>query len=191
MRRSGRYVSSVVRRPLLASLLFAIGCAEGVLGAPCDIDSDCEEGLACDLHDAGGSCQRAHAHDDAPVRDCSADDRDDTYAMGLTHSGAWATVAILDAIPAPPSRGDNTWTVQVIDADATPRDDLAIVVDPFMRDHGHGSTIRCDVEPGDAPGTYVLTPVNMFMPGLWDVTLHIAADDRDDDAVVFSFCVDP
>jgi len=40
-------------------------------------------------------------------------------------------------------------------------------------------------------GTYVLSPVNMFMPGLWEITLRIAADDHDDDEVVFSFCVDP
>lgn len=176
---------------MLASLLLVVGCAEGVLGAPCDVDNDCDDGLTCDLHDAGGSCQAAHVHDEPPVRDCSSETRDDDYSIGLSHIGAWAQVEFVDALPAPPSRGDNTWTVRVRDEQDTLRDDLTVEVDPFMRDHGHGSSIRCEVEHGSEPGTYVLTPVNLFMPGLWDVTIELVAADEPADEVVFSFCVDP
>lgn len=173
----------------LASL--ASACAVGALGAPCDVDNDCNDGLTCDQHDHGGSCQRAHVHDEPDMPDCSTDDRDDEYALGLRHAGAWATVEFVGADPAPPQRGDNTWTVRVLDAQGGQRDDVAIDVDPFMPDHGHGSTIRCDVEPGTEPGTYVLAPVNLFMPGLWEVTLHLAVADAPPDEVMFAFCVDP
>jgi hypothetical protein len=173
--------------------LAVLGCGDvGALGAPCDVDGDCDDGLTCDQHESSGSCQRAHGHADEPApRDCRLETRDDEYVLGLQHTGAWATVELVDAVPAPPSRGDNTWVVRVRDEAGIPRDDIGVTVDPFMPDHGHGSTIRCDVEPGDAPGTYVLAPLNMFMPGLWDITLHVARDDGDDDVVIFSFCVDP
>jgi YtkA-like len=179
-------------RHLLLPLLLG-GCSmAGSLGAPCDVDRECDDGLTCDLHASAGSCQRAHAHDGEPVvNDCSVETRDDEYVLGLEHQGSWAKVALIDAIPAPPSRGDNTWTVRVLDESSTALDDLEVTVDPFMPDHGHGSTIRCHVEPGEQPGTYVLSPVNLFMPGLWEVTIDIARDDGMPDAVMFSFCVDP
>jgi hypothetical protein len=174
---------------ILAVLLGA--CSEGVLGAPCDVDVDCDDGLTCDVHEGGGSCQRVHAHSDPMIRDCSTETRDDDYSLGLTHAGAWAQVEFVAAEPSPPSRGDNTWTVRVRDQAATARADLTIGVSPFMPDHGHGSSVRCDVEAGEEPGTYVLTPVNFFMPGLWQVTLQIDASDEPEDDVMFSFCVDP
>jgi len=34
----------------------------GELGAPCSDDSDCQDGLICDVHDARGSCQNPHSH---------------------------------------------------------------------------------------------------------------------------------
>lgn len=184
----------LVRAPWLSLLALgaSAGCGVGALGAPCDIDSDCDDGLTCDLHASAGSCQRAHTDANEPVaRDCSVDTRDDTYSLGLRHSGVWATVELVDAMPAPPSRGDNTWVVRVLDEAEAPQADVELTVDPFMPDHGHGSTIRCHVEPGDEPGTFVLAPVNMFMPGLWEITLDIALDGQPDDSVVFSFCVDP
>ena len=32
----------------------------GDVGAPCDVDEDCAEGLSCDIHDGRGSCQKPH-----------------------------------------------------------------------------------------------------------------------------------
>lgn len=182
------------RRVLVALLAAApIGCAaDGVLGSPCAVGSDCDDGLMCDLHDGGGSCQRPHL-DDEPMPapgGCEVEHRDDAYALGLTKHGAWSQVAFVDALPAPPSRGDNTWTMEVRDGTGAALTDLEIVVDPFMPDHAHGTTIRCDVSETDVPGRYLLEPVNLFMPGLWEVTLALRGAQGEDE-VVFRFCIDP
>lgn len=189
-----RSTARVLRPALAATLTASSACLadQGTLGAPCDVGGDCDEGLLCDRHDSGGgSCQRVHDDADEPqALDCSVDTRDDVYMLGLSHRGAWAEVAFVDAQPAPPERGDNTWVVRIMDDDVA-RDDLEIAVEPYMPDHTHGSTVRCEVEPGAEPGTYVLSPLNLFMPGLWEITLVIRADDLGEDEVQFRFCVDP
>jgi hypothetical protein len=129
--------------------------------------------------------------EEAPRADCSTEMRDDTYALGLEKSGASVRLAFRDALPAPPDRGDNTWTIALLDADGTPVEGAQIGVEPFMPDHMHGTSIEAQVMPGEAPGEYVIDRLNLFMPGLWDVTLNVALADGATDQVVFSFCVDP
>jgi hypothetical protein len=177
----------------IALALLACACdPDGALGAPCGKASDCDDGLMCDFHSGGGSCQEPHeAHDDEPApRSCEIETRDDDYALGLAKRGTWADVQFVDALPAPPSRGDNTWTLHVTDHASAPLEDLDVGCEPFMPDHFHGTAIQCDVTPGAAAGHYVLTPVNLFMAGLWDVTVSLS-DGAREDAVKFTFCVDP
>ncbi len=123
---------------------------------------------------------------DAEARGCETETRADTYALGLAKTGTATTVTFVDAMPAPPTRGDNRWTVQVTDDRGAAMTGLELSATPFMPDHMHGTTVETEVtELGD--GTYVLEPVNLFMPGLWEVTLELGTDDE----VVFAFCVDP
>jgi hypothetical protein len=142
--------------------------------------------LACD------SASEDEAADAAgPVaRDCAIETRADDYTLGMQRSGERLSVAILDATPAPPSRGDNTWRVRVQDDAGLPQT-ATIDVSTFMPDHQHGSSIVAQVEPADVPGEFVITPVDFFMPGLWEVTLDLQQEDGFEDAVVFRFCVDP
>lgn len=133
----------------------------------------------------------ADAPDDAAPRGCAAETRADTYTLGMAKQGEHARVSFVDASPAPPERGDNTWRVAVTDDTGTPLPDLAIEVEPYMPDHMHGTSIAAHVTPGDAPGEYVIAPVNMFMPGLWQVTLYLSLPDGGEDSVQFDFCVDP
>jgi hypothetical protein len=128
---------------------------------------------------------------DAQPRGCASELRADTYALGLRKVGGAFTVQFADALPAPPTRGDNTWTVMVMDANGAGMTDLSLAAVPFMPDHMHGTTVETVVTPGPIPGEYVLDPVNLFMPGLWEVTLEMTAQDGTEDDVVFSFCVDP
>lgn len=131
------------------------------------------------------------ADDAEPVaRDCAVEARADDYALGMRRSGERLAVAILDATPAPPSRGDNTWRVRVEDDAGLPQP-ATIEVSTFMPDHQHGSSIAAQVEPTEATGEFVISPVNLFMPGLWEVTLDLQQEDGAEDAVVFRFCVDP
>jgi hypothetical protein len=40
-----------------------------------------------------------------------------------------------------------------------------------------------------AAGQYTLSPINMWMPGLWEITISATAGDTVDDSVVFRFCI--
>ena len=46
---------------------------------------------------------------------CERDSRKDTYAAGLAKTSDGVTVKLADAQPAPPRKGDNTLTMQVVD----------------------------------------------------------------------------
>mgnify|MGYP001552691117 CR=1 FL=1 len=90
--------------------------------------------------------------------------------------------------PAPPDRGNNTWTVAVSDASGPPVTGATIDVKPYMPDHGHGTPIIATVtDKGD--GSYLITPVNLFMVGLWQVTLTIDQAGKSDQ-VVYDFCIE-
>jgi hypothetical protein len=124
---------------------------------------------------------------------CADETRDDEYVLGLERSGEQLTVRFVDALPAPPARFDNTWTIEVLDlVSRTPVDDVELEVEPIMIDHAmHGTSIVAHVTDLEAPGQLELDPVNLFMPGLWEVRLHFMLASGMDDVVVFRFCVDP
>ncbi|MCA9717421.1 MAG: hypothetical protein H6713_04835 [Myxococcales bacterium] len=47
---------------LLLGVSLAAACDDGV-GKVCEKDSDCAEGLICDVHDGQGTCQEEHGHE--------------------------------------------------------------------------------------------------------------------------------
>jgi hypothetical protein len=124
-------------------------------------------------------------------QDCSDETRDDVYMLGLERSGEQLRVRFVDAVPAPPARFDNTWILEVVDGTGIPVDDVALEVEPYMPDHMHGTSIATKVTVMDEPGQFELDPVNLFMPGLWEVRLRFTMPDTTKDEVVFRFCVDP
>jgi hypothetical protein len=129
--------------------------------------------------------------DETDPRGCEAETRDDEYQLGMEKAGAQLLVRFVDADPAPPDRGDNTWTIEVLDlATGEPADDVTLEVEPYMPDHKHGSSIQCNVTEMPEPGELQLAPVNLFMPGLWQVQLHFTRGETTD-RVDFNFCVDP
>ncbi len=139
-----------MRRPWLALLLLGVATACGDGGAGGDDDVDAAP------PDAG-------------------DRQGDTYVAGLEKTGRNGGVftRLVDAVPAPPERGDNRWVLEVVDRDGGPRSDCALTVDPRMPVHQHGTPVVARVTPEGAPGRYVLEPVNLFMPGLWEVTIDL------------------
>lgn len=134
----------------------------------------------------------AETHEDG----CADETRDDTYMLGLEKSGEHVTVRFVDAMPSPPARFDNMWMLEIVDATTNlPMDDVDLEVEPYMPDHMHGTSIACQVTEMDEPGQVQLEPVNLFMPGLWEVRLNFTLDPSlglgATDQVVFRFCVDP
>jgi hypothetical protein len=121
---------------------------------------------------------------------CDIEDRDDTFAVGLEKvAGTGLRVQLLSAVPAPPARGDNTWQFRLLDAAAQPIAGASIEVTPFMPDHRHGSSIVAVVSEQAEVGVYEVTPINLWMPGLWEVTFDVTPAGGTTDEVVFRFCI--
>ncbi|HTE52091.1 MAG TPA: FixH family protein [Kofleriaceae bacterium] len=123
--------------------------------------------------------------DDTEVN-CATETRDDDFVAGMTKDGDVFAFRLMDSVPSPPDKGDNTWTIRIEDGgEGVPALDVSFSLN--MPDHGHGTPIPVGVtDEGD--GSYTADPINMWMPGLWDVTIN-ADDGTAADSVTFSFCV--
>jgi hypothetical protein len=121
---------------------------------------------------------------------CQRDARKDVYTAGLSKSMAPFTVKILDAQPAPPSKGGNTMTVQILDASGKPVDGASVTLVPFMPDHGHGSAVAPVVKGLGADGKYTIEKVYLAMAGLWELRFNVQAPGLAPTDVTFAFCLD-
>jgi hypothetical protein len=122
---------------------------------------------------------------------CATDPRASPYTPGLTRPSQHGkfVAQLQKSDPAPPAKGDNTWDIRLVDATGEPVEGARIDVMPFMPDHGHGTSIDAVVTPASSGGgQYSISPINLWMPGLWQVTLRAEADGVTDD-VVFGFCI--
>lgn len=128
--------------------------------------------------------------DGAPVS-CASETRDEEYVAGLEKVGASGTKVILvESTPAPPAKGNNTWRLRVLDSADTPLDGLTVELVPFMPDHNHGTPINAEVTALAEPGEYQAEPVNLWMPGLWEVTVQVSDGADLSDSVIYRFCIE-
>ena len=148
-------------------------------------------GLGCGGRDDDGHSHDAAVTDGAMFEDCKDDPRIDAYVAGLQKASAAGRfqIKLLGSEPGPPQKGNNTWTIEVSDAAAAPQAGLTVVVEPFMPDHGHGTTVKAMVEPLASPGQYRLSPVNLFMDGVWEVRLVLSSPAGVQDAATFNVCI--
>jgi hypothetical protein len=129
------------------------------------------------------------AADAAPRIPCADDPRTDAFALGMIKTGpAGLGVRIDAAEPAPPARFSNAWTVAVLDPAGAPAAGVAIAVQPFMPDHGHGTPVEVVVSELDG-GRYRLEPLELWMPGLWEVRLELTGIEPTD-RIVFRVCIE-
>ncbi len=122
---------------------------------------------------------------------CSTDPRAQTFTPGMagTASSGPLTVKLASVAPSPPDKGNNDWTIAVTDATGAPVDGLAIAVAPFMPDHGHGTSITPQVT-AKGGGQYDVSLLNLFMAGIWTVTLKLADGDAGPASQTkFTFCI--
>ena len=122
--------------------------------------------------------------------DCASEERDDEFSIGLTKMGALTQASFVSADPAPPFKGDNTWILDISDLAGEPLEGVEIVVIPMMPDHGHGTPIEALVAATETPGRYEVTPVNLFMTGLWEITFELTLAGGEQDSLMFGFCVE-
>jgi len=87
--------------------------------------------------------------------------------------------------PQPPVRGTNDVELTITGAtDGAPRDGLALDVKPWMPAMGHGTSIVPTVAPA-MNGKYLVSGVDLFMPGLWQLRLSISGPTEDYAAPAF------
>jgi YtkA-like len=137
----------------------------------------------------GGGDSASGQPDAGNLITCQNDPRVASYAPGLTvtsTSGAKKFV-LVEAQPAPPARGTDTWTLRITDGAGTPLVALPVSVLPFMPDHGHGSSVGATVT-AHSDGTYTAAPLYFFMPGVWRVTFA-SPPDQQADVAEFFFCI--
>lgn len=150
--------------------LFVLPCAIAFVAACGDPPPEVDEGLAC-INSGRG----------------------DTYVAGLERVGIGGMLdfKLMSAVPAPPGFNDNTWIIQINTMSGgmvgAPATGASLIVTPFMPDHQHG-TLRVNVEAMPEAGQYKLTPINMWMPGLWETTIDAQAGSVGD-TVVYKFCI--
>jgi hypothetical protein len=134
---------------------------------------------------------------------CALDGRGETFIAGMSRVGAGGyTITLIDALPSPPARDDNAWTVRVEDPEGAPAADGVLDVLPCMPDHGHGTTLSPRITP-NGDGTFSVERINLWMPGLWRTSIMVGAPGADLsrtcrrpasevplDEAVFDFCID-
>jgi hypothetical protein len=123
---------------------------------------------------------------------CGDDARATPYADGLRATSKDGAVAVrfVRADPKPPAKGENAFTVAVEDGAGAALADATVAVIPFMPDHGHGASTAPVVAAGATPGTYEVTAVDLFMPGIWQLTFRVTPAGGAAHDVVFTLCVD-
>lgn len=147
--------------------------------------------LACAFTGAGSlGCSDDAGDDGGATYNCEAETRDEQFLAGMQKVGAGGVqVTLMSATPAPPGRDDNTWVIDVAQGGA-PLADATIEVTPFMPDHRHGTSVAVVVTPdATTPGRYELSPINLWMPGLWEITIEVTPAGGARDSVVFRFCI--
>jgi hypothetical protein len=81
--------------------------------------------------------------------------------------------------PQPPVRGTDAMELTVTDvASGKPRDDLTVAVNPWMPAMNHGSSAIPTVTPKGG-GQYVVTELDLFMPGHWELRTSFSGTTTD------------
>jgi hypothetical protein len=113
-----------------------------------------------------GACSSADAADGA-----NASFPPDAITTVPTDDGT-LVVAVRTSPSQPPPRGTCTVELTITDAAGAPKDGLALDVVPWMPSHGHGASTKPAVL-AKGGGNYVVTDVNFFMPGEWELRTTI------------------
>jgi hypothetical protein len=148
--------------------------------------------VAISLLAAAGGCG-TNADDSGDDVDCSMVTNADTFTVGLEKAGVGGMLdfKLMSIDPSPPMRNNNSWIVQVDSMSAgvvgNPLDGATVSATPFMPAHQHGSPITAVVTATGNPGEYSVSPVNMWMPGVWETTISVSSPTPD--RAVYRFCI--
>jgi hypothetical protein len=107
----------------------------------------------------------------------------DAYLTAMADSGALSIQ--VRTSPQPPQRGTIRVELTVANADdGTPRDGLTLGVVPWMPAHNHGTSVAPTVT-AEGQGKYLVTDVDLFMPGHWELRTTFSGPVMDHAAPAF------
>jgi hypothetical protein len=134
------------------------------------------------------ACGGGSSMADAGQVNCQTDSRVFTYAPNLTVDSANKALkfVLVQSDPAPPARGNDTWTLHVTNASGQAMANLGLSVQTLMPEHGHGSSVTPTITDKGV-GDYTVTPLYLFMPGVWRIRFFPAATPNE--TADFWFCV--
>jgi hypothetical protein len=108
-------------------------------------------------------------------------------AMARPRTGSSNTVTLLAFLrfsPRPPTVGSGAVQLTFKDTNGAGMSGLGLTVVPWMPAHGHGTSVDPTVTE-TATGTFVATPLYLFMPGSWE--LRMTTSGSVDDTAKVSF----
>lgn len=138
-------------------------------------------------------CSKADPATDAGVEEdggfvltCQNDSRVEAWAPNLSFASSDGAmkVTLLQSTPAPPAQGLNSWSIKVTDGSGNPLPNLSLQLVPYMPDHHHGPSVTPEIT-SNGDGTYSITNIDYFMPGVWQNTLQ----DGTSESAVIDFCI--
>jgi hypothetical protein len=137
-------------------------------------------------------CGTDMAVEDLPTTvDCST--ARDALRAGMVKLGATGSidVTLASLSPDPVARGDNRWHVTINSRSSGELiDDAMLTVTSELPDFGIVSPLTPLVQSTGTPGEYAIGPINLWMDGVWRVTITVQERSATDN-VVYSFCVSP
>jgi hypothetical protein len=119
----------------------------------------------------------------SPVQSAVATDAAPQFAsdalMSVTTDSGALRIDVRTAPAQPPSRG--LTSVQLVIRDAAsgaPKAGLSLAVTPWMPAHAHGASLQPSVAE-TTPGTYLVSDVDFFMPGTWELRTTLSGSIAD------------
>ena len=149
--------------------------------------------VACSSTSGTPAAAPPPADDDSGiVISCENDSRVMQFASGMsvTSMSGNVKVALMAASPAPPEIELNTWTLSVTDASGNAIPNAAPVMVPWMPDHGHGPSVQPSVVATGDGKTFKVTDIDLFMAGVWRLTISATSTTGIPDQVVYYFCIE-
>lgn len=116
----------------------------------------------------------------------------DSYVAGLEKVGTGETlrVQLTQSDPIPKYTGYYTWKITILDNLGQPIEGAEVGAVPTMPDHGHGTYPPLTTATENGEGVYTLTDMDLFMSGVWVVTIRVKTAEGTEDEVEYAFLLD-
>lgn len=94
-------------------------------------------------------------------------------------SASGALQVVINGTPSPPTMGEDTFEMAITNSEGEPVTGLTLTVVPWMPAMDHGTSTVPTVSESP-PGTYVISNVDFFMAGVWQLRTAISGPVTDD-----------